>query len=39
VRDLRHLEWFRAQEIRGQVADGDVAYYQVTIKIGFRVLD
>jgi dodecin len=27
------------QEIRGQVVDGDVGYFQVTIKIDFRVED
>lgn len=34
---VRNIEWFQTQEIRGQVADGDVAYFQVTLKIGFRV--
>jgi len=34
---VRNIEWFEAQEIRGQVADGAVAYFQVTVKIGFRV--
>ena len=34
---VRNIEWFQTEEIRGQVVDGDVAYYQVTLKIGFRV--
>jgi hypothetical protein len=34
---VRNIEWFEAQEIRGQVVDGGVAYFQVTVKIGFRV--
>ena len=34
---VRNIEWFEAQEIRGQVADGAVAYFQVAVKIGFRV--
>ena len=34
---VRNIEWFQAEEIRGQVVDGDVAYYQVTLKVGFRV--
>jgi flavin-binding protein dodecin len=34
---IRNIEWFQTQEIRGQVVDGDVGYYQVTLKIGFRV--
>ena len=36
---VRNIEWFEATEIRGQVADGDVAYFQVTLKVGFRVED
>ena len=34
---VRNIEWFEAQEIRGQVVDGDVAYFQVAVKLGFRV--
>jgi dodecin len=34
---VRNIEWFQTGEIRGQVVDGDVAYYQVTVKLGFRV--
>ena len=34
---VRNIDWFEAQEIRGQVVDGDVAYFQVTVKLGFRV--
>jgi flavin-binding protein dodecin len=34
---VRNIDWFQAEEIRGQVVDGDVAYYQVTLKVGFRV--
>ena len=36
---VRNIEWFETQSIRGQVVDGQVAYYQVTVKIGFRVED
>lgn len=36
---VRNIEWFQTQEIRGQVVNGDVAYFQVTVKIGFRVED
>ena len=34
---VRNIEWFEAQEVRGQVVDGAVAYFQVSVKIGFRV--
>jgi flavin-binding protein dodecin len=36
---VRNIEWLEVQQIRGMVADGDVAYYQVEMKIGFRVED
>jgi flavin-binding protein dodecin len=36
---VRNIEWFESQEIRGQVVDGEVAYFQVRLKIGFRVDD
>jgi len=36
---VRNIEWFETQEVRGQVVDGDVAYYQVRLKLGFRVED
>ena len=34
---VRNIEWFQTQEIRGQVVDGGVAYFQVTVKFGFRI--
>ena len=34
---LRNLDWFEVTEIRGHIADGDVAHYQVTLKVGFRL--
>jgi dodecin len=36
---IRNIEWFEAKEIRGHVVDGDVAHFQVRLKIGFRVED
>ena len=36
---LRHLDWFEVTEIRGQIQDGEVAHYQVGIKVGFRLED
>jgi flavin-binding protein dodecin len=36
---VRNIEWFEAKEIRGQVVEDGVAYFQVTLKIGFRVED
>lgn len=34
---LRHVEWFQVVETRGHVEDGEVAHFQVTLKIGFRL--
>jgi flavin-binding protein dodecin len=36
---LRNLDWFHVTDIRGQIEDGSVAHYQVTLKIGFRLED
>jgi dodecin len=36
---LRHIDWFEVVSVRGHVADGKVAHYQVTLKIGFRLED
>ena len=36
---LRNLDWFELIGVRGQIADGRVAHYQATVKIGFRLED
>ena len=36
---VRHLDWFEVKEMRGQVSGDKVGYYQVTLKIGFRIED
>ncbi|MEE1622682.1 dodecin [Zafaria sp. Z1313] len=36
-RTLRHLDWFEVTEIRGHLKDGEVADWQVGIKLGFRI--
>jgi dodecin len=36
---LRNLRWFEVVETRGYVEDGKVAYWQVTVKIGFTLED
>jgi dodecin len=36
-RTVRNVEWFEATEIRGQVVNGDVSAFQVTLKVGFRL--
>lgn len=35
---LRHLDWFEVTEIRGHLKDdGAIDYYQVGLKLGFRL--
>jgi flavin-binding protein dodecin len=37
---LRHLHWFEVTEVRGYLTpDGAVDYYQVGLKLGFRMED
>lgn len=36
-RSVRNIEWFEVTEIRGHVADGEVAHFQVGVKLGFRL--
>ena len=36
---LRNIHWFEVTETRGHVADGKVAHWQVTIKVGFTLED
>ena len=37
AKTLRRIDWFEVVETRGHVADGKVAHFQVTLKIGFRI--
>jgi len=37
AKTLRRIDWFEVVETRGHVADGKVAHFQVTLKIGFRL--
>lgn len=34
---IRNLDWFEVTEIRGHIEEGEVAHYQVGIKVGFRL--
>ncbi|GIH71634.1 dodecin [Sphaerimonospora thailandensis] len=36
---LRHLDWFEVTEVRGHIVDGEVAHFQVGMKLGFRLED
>jgi flavin-binding protein dodecin len=37
ARTLRNLDWFETTEIRGRLENGEIAYFQVTLKVGFRL--
>lgn len=34
---LRNIDWFEVAEMRGRVENGQVAQYQVKMKVGFRL--
>jgi len=36
---LHNLDWFEVVETRGHVVDGEVAHFQVKLKVGFRLDD
>ena len=36
---LRHLDWFEGTEVRGHIDAGEVAHFQVGMKVGFRLED
>ncbi|MCW2593984.1 MAG: dodecin family protein [Mycobacterium sp.] len=33
----RGLDWFEVRSVRGEIEEGQVAYFQVTMKLGFRL--
>ncbi|GAB3213219.1 dodecin [Marinactinospora thermotolerans] len=34
---LRGLDWFEVTELRGHIENGEIAHFQVGLKIGFRL--
>ncbi len=34
---IRHMDWFEVDEMRGRIKDGQVAEFQVTLRIGFKL--
>lgn len=34
---LRNLRWFEVIQVRGEIAEGRVGHYQVTLKAGFTL--
>ncbi|MBJ7411035.1 MAG: dodecin domain-containing protein [Phenylobacterium sp.] len=35
----RHIRWFEVTQVRGHVEDGQVAHFQVTLKLGYTLED
>ncbi|MCU1478714.1 MAG: dodecin family protein [Subtercola sp.] len=36
---IRNIDWFEVISTRGELEDGKVANFQVTLKVGFRLED
>ncbi len=34
---VKNMRWFEVVQIRGEIADGKPAHYQVTLKVGFTL--
>jgi dodecin len=34
---LRELDWVEVTSIRGHIEDGQIAHFQVSLKVGFRL--
>jgi dodecin len=39
AKTIRNLDWFEVTEIRGHIKNGEVAHYQVKLKVGFTLDD
>ncbi|MBW8190903.1 dodecin family protein [Neiella marina] len=38
-KSIRNMRWFEVKEVRGHIDEGQVAHWQVTIKVGFTLED
>jgi len=36
---VRHLDWFEVSDIRGYIENDAISYFQVAVKLGFRIED
>ena len=34
---VRNMRWFEVTDTRGHIAEGDVEFWQVTVKVGFTL--
>lgn len=37
AKSIRLIDWFEVIETRGHIAEGKIAHFQVTVKLGFRL--
>jgi flavin-binding protein dodecin len=37
AKSIRNMHWFQIIETRGHIAEGKVAHWQVTLKVGFTL--
>lgn len=37
AKTVRNMRWFEVTDTRGQIENGKVAHYQVTLKVGFTL--
>ena len=37
AKSMRNMQWFEVTETRGHIANGKVAHWQVSLKIGFTL--
>jgi flavin-binding protein dodecin len=38
-KSVRNMRWFEVLDTRGQISDGTVGHWQVTLKVGFTIED
>ncbi|MEE9346325.1 MAG: dodecin [Methylococcales bacterium] len=39
AKSIKNMHWFQVVETRGDIDDGAIQHWQVTIKVGFRIED
>ncbi|WP_291055361.1 dodecin [Herbiconiux sp.] len=39
TKTLRNVDWFEVVSTRGELEDDQISYFQVTLKVGFRLDD
>ena len=39
AKTIKHMRWFEVVETRGHIENGKIAHWQVTIKVGFSLIE